>query len=142
MRDFRELARFRHAIRRFLAFSKAAARKAGLAPQQHQALLSLKGMPADRRPTVASLAWHLEVRHHTAVELVDRLVRRGLARRVRGGRDQREVALEITAGGERILRRLSLLHRQELRRMGPELYAALGAILGLTSPGRGGPRSP
>jgi DNA-binding MarR family transcriptional regulator len=124
--EYRALARFRHLIRGFLSFSAKAARAAGLPPQQHQLLLSIKGLPPDRPPTVSSLAWHLELRHHSTVELINRLTRRGLTRRIPGVRDKRQVLIEITPLGERLLRRLSLLHREEIRRRGPELLSALG----------------
>ena len=127
--DYRALAEFRHLIRRFLAFSAKAAREAGLPPQQHQALLSLKALPPERPPTVSSLAWHLQLRHHSAVGLVDRLTRKGLVRRTPGGQDRRQVLLSLTPRAEALLRRLSLQHREELRRSGPELFAALRALL-------------
>jgi DNA-binding MarR family transcriptional regulator len=128
-RDYRALAQFRHLIRSFLAFSTDAARKAGLPPQQHQALLSLKGLPPDRPPTVSSLAWHLQLRHHSAVGLVDRLTRKGLVRRLPGSVDRRQVLLSLTPRAQALLRRLSLQHREELKRSGPELFAALRAVL-------------
>jgi DNA-binding MarR family transcriptional regulator len=127
--DYRALAQFRHLIRSFLAFSAKASRKAGLPPQQHQALLSLKGLPAGRAPTVSSLAWHLQLRHHSAVGLVDRLTRKGLVRRTPGAEDRRQVLLSLTPRAETLLRRLSLQHREELRRSGPKLFAALRAVL-------------
>lgn len=132
-RDYRALAQFRHLLRGFLAFSAKAARAAGLPPQQHQLLLSIKGLPAGRRPTVSALAWHLQLRHHSTVGLVDRLTRRGLTRRTR---DRRQVLVSVTPAGERLLRRLSILHREELRKRGPKLSAALRAVL--RSAARGG----
>jgi len=127
--DYRALAQFRHLIRSFLAFSATAARKEGLPPQQHQALLSLKGLPPERPPTVSSLAWHLQLRHHSAVGLVDRLTRKGLVRRMPGTADRRQVLLSLTPRAERLLRRLSIQHQEELKRSGPELFAALRAVL-------------
>jgi DNA-binding MarR family transcriptional regulator len=127
--DYRALAEFRHLIRSFLAFSTKAARKAGLPPQQHQALLSLKGLPPGRLPTVSSLAWHLQLRHHSAVGLVDRLVRKGLVRRVPGVEDRRQVLLSLTPRAGALLRRLTIQHRKELKRSGPELFAALRTVL-------------
>lgn len=43
--DYALLAEFRYALRRFIAFSEDAAHAIGLAPQQHQALLAIKGAP-------------------------------------------------------------------------------------------------
>src|SRR5437764_1486247 len=81
--DYEALASFRHLIRRFLVFSEQAAREAGLQPQQHQLLLTLKGLPEDGLPTVGALAWQLQLKHHTVVELVDRMVLARLLRRTR-----------------------------------------------------------
>ena len=72
-RDYESLAEFRHQIRRFLRFSERAAREAGLEPRQHQLLLALKGLPPNVRPKIAELAERLQIQHHSAVELVNRL---------------------------------------------------------------------
>jgi DNA-binding MarR family transcriptional regulator len=127
--DYRALAEFRHQIRCFLRFSEEAARAAGLEPQQHQALLALKGLPAAREPTIRALAEQLQIRHHSAVELVDRLVERGLVLRERGGADRRQVLLALTAAGDELLCELSVHHLAELHTVGPNLVAALEALL-------------
>lgn len=127
--DYRALAEFRYGIRRFLNFSEQAARAAGLEPQQHQALLALKGLPKSSKATVGVLAERLQIHHHSAVELVDRLEAHGLVRRVRGTADRREVLLRPTPRGERILRELSLPHRAELKSAGPTLLRALKAAI-------------
>lgn len=127
--DFRALADFRYEIRRFLNFSEHAARAAGLEPQQHQALLAIKGLPPGRRPTVGVLAERLQLQHHTAVELSMRLRAKGLVQRKRGANDRREVLLALTSRGERVLRELSLPHRAELRSAGPTLLRALEAVI-------------
>ena len=127
--DYRALAEIRYQIRHFLHFSEQAAREAGLVPQQHQLLLALKGLPAGRKATISELAERLQLRHHSTVELVDRLVERGLIKRVRDGADQRRVIVHLTPQGEEVLRRLSLLHRHELQLAGPAFARALGALL-------------
>src|SRR5512146_2825282 len=127
--DYQALADFRFHIRRFLRFSEQVARAAGLEPQQHQLLLQLKGLPADVPPRIGELAERLQIQHHSAVELVDRLVRRGLVRRRRGGSDRREVLLELTARGEKTLLELSLHHREEIRSSGPALVRALQTLM-------------
>ncbi|HTT56879.1 MAG TPA: MarR family winged helix-turn-helix transcriptional regulator [Opitutaceae bacterium] len=124
--EYETLAAFRHALRRFLAFSARAARTAGLSPQQHQALLAVKG--AGGRPTVGALAAQLQRRHHSVVGLVDRLARRGLARRERSAADRRLVRVVLTARGERLLAGLSAAHRDELRRVGPGLRTLLARL--------------
>src|SRR4051794_25686623 len=128
--DSRALAEVRYRIRRFLHFSEQAARNAGLEPQQHQLLLALKGFPPDTAVTIGDLAERLLLQHHSAVELVDRLARRGLIERRRDEADRRRVLIRPTPVGEALLRDLSLPHRAELRSAGPALMRALQALLG------------
>lgn len=123
--EYHALAAFRHAVRRFLEFSAAAARAAGLTPQQHQALLAIKGFSSRQPVTVGKLAERLCVRPHSAVGLVDRLSRRGLLQRTPARDDRRQVRLRLTARGEALLARLSAAHRAELKQVGPELRRAL-----------------
>lgn len=123
--DYEALAELRYQIRRFLSFSEQAARAAGLEPRQHQLMLSLKGLPAKARPTIGELAERLQIQHHSAVELVNRLSVAGYIKRARTGEDRREVLLALTPKGEKVLRRLSLHHRSELRSAGPALVKAL-----------------
>ncbi len=127
--DYRALAEFRYQIRRYLRFSEGAVRAAGLEPQQHQLLLLLKGLPEGVQPRIGEIAQRLQIQHHSAVELVDRLVRRHLVKRRRGGADRREVFLELTSRGEKVLRELSLHHREELKSAGPALVGALQALM-------------
>ncbi len=129
MTDYRALAELRYQIRRFLRFSEQAAREVGLVPQQHQLLLALKGLPAGRKATISELAERLQIQHHSTVELIDRLVERGLIKRLRDEADQRRVIIHLTPQGEQILRRLSLLHRHELQLEGPAFVRVLGALL-------------
>lgn len=128
--DYTALAELRYQIRRFLRFSEEASRAAGIEPQQHQLLLAIKGLPADRMPTIGTLAERLQLQHHSAVELVDRTVQRNLVRRVRGTADQRQVFIRLTAKGERTLRDLSVHHRDMLREAGPGLADVLNGMMG------------
>ena len=127
--DYRSLAAFRYEIRKFLAFSERAASDAGIEPKQHQLLLAVRGLPPGARPTVGVIAERLCVRHHTTVALVDKLEKRGLLRRERSTEDRREVLLHLTPEGESVLQRLSALHRDQLRTVGPTMVAALRTIL-------------
>ncbi|HYL68207.1 MAG TPA: MarR family winged helix-turn-helix transcriptional regulator [Candidatus Limnocylindria bacterium] len=122
---YRALADFRYEIRRFLNFSEQAARAAGVEPQQHQALLAIKGLPLNREATVGHLAERLQIRPHTAVELAIRLERKKLIRRSRNSADRRQVFLRLTPRGERLLQNLSESHRAELSSAGPKLLCAL-----------------
>jgi DNA-binding MarR family transcriptional regulator len=125
LNDYRSLAELRHQIRCFLHFSEEAAREAGLEPRQHQLMLALKGLPREVRPRIGELAERLQIQHHSAVELVNRLAAGGYVRRQRGGLDRREVLLALTPKGEKVLRELSLHHRRELQNAGPALVASL-----------------
>lgn len=129
--NYRALAECRYEIRRFLNFSEQAARAAGIAPQQHQALLAIKGLPVGLRATVGVLAERLQIQHHSAVELMNRMETKGLLRRLRSETDRREVLLRLTVRGERLLRKLSLSHQAELRSAGPALLRALKAVIHL-----------
>jgi DNA-binding MarR family transcriptional regulator len=125
LKDYRSLAEFRYQIRKFLAFSEEAAREHGLNGQQHQLLLAVKGLPEGIAATIGVLAERLQLRHHTTVELVDRLSERGLIKREPGTTDRRQVHLRITARGESLLRKLTAIHQKELQSTGPILLATL-----------------
>lgn len=127
--EYQALAEFRYQIRRFLHFSEEQARLSGLEPQQHQLLLAIKGLPEGRRATIREIAARLQLRHHSTVELVNRLEAKGLIGRIPGETDRREVLVELTRSGEAILRRLTLAHREELLTAGTELSKALRAVL-------------
>jgi DNA-binding MarR family transcriptional regulator len=123
--DYQALARFRYQLRLFLAFSETAAQKAGLSPQQHQALLAIKGFSGPAPASVGDLARFLLIKHHTAVELVNRMAKLGLLSRVVDAEDGRRVLVRLTKKGEQKLQALSRIHIEELRSVSP----ALGKIL-------------
>jgi DNA-binding MarR family transcriptional regulator len=127
--DYHALADFRFEIRRFLHSSERIVRAAGLEPQQHQALLAIKGLPAHRVATVGVLAERLLVQHHSAVELVNRLETKGLLRRARGADDRRSVLLALTRRGEKLLKQLALTHRAELKTARSKLLQALTKVV-------------
>ncbi len=121
----KRLAAFRYALRRFLHFSEAAAQAAGITPQQHQALLAIKGFPGRDQITVGELAERLQLRHHSAVGLIDRLVSEKLVARAPSREDRRQVQIQLTRRGEETLEKLSALHHEQLKRIGPELSRLL-----------------
>jgi len=127
-REYEMLASFRHTLRRFLSFSEEAARLVGLTPQQHQALLAIKGFQGQGEVTVGDLAEALQIKHHSAVGLVDRLVEQGLAVRVQAAGDRRQVLVALTPHGLGLLAELTSAHRHELRRVGPELRGLLAHL--------------
>ena len=119
--DYQQLLRVRAGLRRFLHWSEQQARRAGLTPAQHQLLLAVKGHPDGRGPTVSDVADYLALKHHSAVELIDRADRAGLVRRVDDPDDHRVVRLRLTAESEDRLATLSALHLEELRRLAPDM---------------------
>jgi DNA-binding MarR family transcriptional regulator len=131
--EYQALAEFRFLIRRFLNNGEKAARSVGLEPQQYMGLLALSGLPSGQEPTIRSLAERLQIQHHSAVELVDRMERRGLFRRERSRRDRRQVHVFVTSRGEKLLSRLVQHRIAELRISAPELARALQAVLSVTS---------
>jgi len=126
---YRRLAEFRFRIRSFLHFSEEIARSKGIEPQHHQLLLAIKGLANGAKPNVRTLSERLCLRHHSTVELVDRIERQGAVIRRRSERDHREVLVELTPRGEELLHQLSTLIRQELRVTGPALSRSLRAVL-------------
>lgn len=128
--DYETLSELRYLMRRFAAFSEAEARSAGLTPQQHQALLVIRGFPGSRRATIGDLAERLGLRPHSAVGLVDRLASKGLLRRHVDRADRRRVRLGLTRRSQALLAGLSLAHRDELRRLAPLLRGLLARLAG------------
>jgi DNA-binding MarR family transcriptional regulator len=130
--DYRRLAAFRHALRRFLAFSETAARASGLTPQQHQALLAIKGASVGDTATIGYLADQLLLAPNSAAELADRMVKSGLLTRAEAGDDRRRVVLSLTPSAEAALDGLSAAHLRELRDAAPVLDGLLQSL----KPGR------
>lgn len=123
--DYEALAEFRYLLRHFGAFSEEAARQAGLTAQQHQALLAVKGFPGREAVTIGELAARLNLKHHSAVGLVNRLMGRGLIERRQDEGDRRKVVVALTPKAQTLLLELSLTHRTELRRLAPLLRGLL-----------------
>jgi DNA-binding MarR family transcriptional regulator len=128
--EYETLADLRYSLRQFLHFSEEAAQGEGLTPQQHQALLAIKGFPEDRGITIGELAERLQIRHHSAVGLVDRLVLKKLVARNHHAVDRRQVDLELTELGDGTLEKLSAAHKEQLRRMGPHIESLLKRLRG------------
>jgi DNA-binding MarR family transcriptional regulator len=126
--EYATLAAFRHALRRFLRFSEAAAEEVGLTAQHYQAMLVVRAAPVGREVTINELAQQLLIKHNSAVGLVDRLAKQGLLVRAPSRDDARRVSLRLTARGSRVLGRLAGVHRDELERVGPQLRELLRQI--------------
>ncbi|MBZ9701467.1 MULTISPECIES: MarR family winged helix-turn-helix transcriptional regulator [unclassified Mesorhizobium] len=123
--DYQRLSEFRYLIRRFLEFSQLQAEDAGLTSRQHQALLAIKGFPGGGPVAIGDLAERLRIRHHSAVELVNRLCEAGLIVRDQDKDDQRKVLLQLTERADACLADLSAVHLDELSRIEPMLRSVL-----------------
>lgn len=123
------LAEFRYQIRKYLRHMEERARELGHNPQQYQLLLALKGLPKGMIPSIGALAERMQLNHNSMVELVDRCERGGLLRRARAGGDRRQVMLEITPAGQRMMRRYASAARQELDTVGPVLAESIHKLL-------------
>jgi DNA-binding MarR family transcriptional regulator len=127
--DYQALAEFRYQIRKFLHFSERAVQASGLERGQYQLMLAIKGMAEGVRPRIRELANRMQIQHHSAVELINRLEAGGYVRRERAQDDRREVLLALTPKGERVLAELALHHQDELRSAAPSLVAALRRLM-------------
>jgi len=124
--DYNALASFRYALRKFLSFSKRAlAAEADLTPEQYEALLALKVFAREHGLTIGNLSERLQVRHHTAVGLVDKLEELRFVRREQGVADRRQVFVRLTPAGSRVLAKVAAIHRREMRICSPEMIEAL-----------------
>jgi DNA-binding MarR family transcriptional regulator len=127
--EFQALAELRYKIRSFLKEGDAAARLAGLEPQQYLMLLAIRGLSPELPPKIQTFADRLSLKHHSAVELVDRLEQRGLVRRTRSKADRRQVLVSLLPRGEKLLERVVRQRIGELRASGRELVMAIDALL-------------
>ncbi|HEX8712673.1 MAG TPA: MarR family transcriptional regulator [Terracidiphilus sp.] len=123
---FQELAHFRHKLRKFLRFSEDAARACGITPQQHQLMLGIAGYTGSGSASISEIADFLQEKHNSVVGLVDRAVQSGLVQRAEHAEDRRVVVVSLTDRGEEILRRLSLLHHEEMKRLRRDFSGAEG----------------
>ena len=122
------LAALRHSLRSFQRFSREAARAAGLTPQQHQALLAIRGFRGRDYVSVGELAKSLQLRHHSAVGLVNRLARRQLVLRTHSAADRRKVEVRLSPRGASCIEGLSAAHLRELRQLGPGIRRLLESM--------------
>ncbi|QUD89344.1 MarR family winged helix-turn-helix transcriptional regulator [Phenylobacterium montanum] len=127
-RDYAAIAEFRYQLRRFLAFSEAAAARAGLPPQQHQALLAIAGHMGAEPPSVGLLAERLLIAPHTAAELVVRMVEAGLVTKTHSPRDRRRAELALTPHATAMLADLTAAHLDELKSVEPALARVLNGL--------------
>jgi len=127
--EYRALAELRYRIRHFLREGDAKARAVGLEPQQYLMLLAIRGLPEGSEATIQTLAERLALKHHSAVELIDRLETNGYVRRTRSRDDRRRVFVTLLPRGERLLEQVAQNRISELRTSGEALVGAIEALL-------------
>ncbi|MHB1781222.1 MAG: DUF488 family protein, N3 subclade [Acidimicrobiales bacterium] len=130
--EFAELLELRTELRRFLHWGETRARAAGVTPAQHQLLIVVRGHGDPAGPTVGDVAESLLLKHHSAVELVQRAEVAGLVAREVDPGDHRMVRVTLSTAGHEVLERLAPLHLEELRRLRAD-RRGLGADLACPS---------
>jgi DNA-binding MarR family transcriptional regulator len=131
--EYRALAELRYLIRHFVSEGDAVARAAGLEPQQYLFLLTVRGLPEGQEATIRTLAERLALKHHSVVELIDRLETHGYVRRTRGRDDRRRVLVSLLPRGERMLEQVARHRISELRATGHELVRTIDPLLEKTA---------
>jgi DNA-binding MarR family transcriptional regulator len=127
--EYTALAELRYLIRKFVGEGDAVARAAGLEPQQYLLLLAIRGLPAGEEATIRALADRLALKHHSAVELIDRLELHGYVRRARSRDDRRRVLVSLLPRGEKLLEQVARHRISELRASGAAFVNAISALL-------------
>jgi DNA-binding MarR family transcriptional regulator len=112
--DYEALAEFRYRLRVFVAFADANAKNVGLTSQQYQALLAIEGLSGQKPMLVGHLAKLLLIKHHTAVELVDRMTKLDLVQRSVDVNDNRRVLVTLTRKGRRLLQKVASVNFKHL----------------------------
>jgi DNA-binding MarR family transcriptional regulator len=127
--EYQALAELRYLIRRFLQEGDTTAKQAGLEPQQYLLLLAIRGLPTGAEATISVLAERLSLRHHSTVELVDRMEAHGYVKRVRGREDRRQVLVLLQPRGAKLVEKVVEQRIIELRANGRALVTAIRALL-------------
>jgi uncharacterized protein YeaO (DUF488 family) len=133
--DYQRLLKLRTSLRRYLHWSEQQAQAVGLTPAHHQLLLAIRGHDDPRGPTIGDVAGYLLLRHHSTVELAQRVGALGLIQRVDDPDDGRVVRLKLTDKGAEALEKLASLHLEELTRLAGDLRPFWE---GQITPGAGG----
>jgi len=124
--DYKALAEFRYLLRKFLRFSKdLLAAKAAINPEQYEALLAIKAYSLPKGLFISQLSERLQIRHHSAVNIVDRLVEQKLVTRATGETDRRQRHVQLTPKGEQLIQELAVVHFNELRNRSAEMIKAM-----------------
>jgi DNA-binding MarR family transcriptional regulator len=134
--EYRALAELRYRLRQFLRDGDDVMRAAGLEPQQYLMLLAIRGLPEGEEPTIQTLAQRMTLKHHSAVELIDRLVRHGYVRRGRDSQDRRRVLVSLLSRGKKVLEEVARHRIGELRSNRHQLARAIDRLLERTPESR------
>jgi len=127
--EYQALGELRYRIRRFLQEGDITAKQAGLEPQQYLLLLAIRGLPDGQEATISTLAERLSLRHHSTVELIDRMETHGYVKRIRGKEDRRQVLVSLQPRGEKLLEKVVEQRIIELRANGRALVETISALL-------------
>ncbi len=127
--EYQALAELRYRIRKFLREGDTVASESGLEPQQYLLLLMIRGIPDGQEATVSNLAERLVLKHHSVVELIDRMETHGYVRRSRSREDRRSVLVSLLPRGEKLLEQVAQHRVGELRASGAALANAIAALL-------------
>ncbi len=113
-KEFETLSDFRYQLRCFMRFSEDLTRGFGITNLQYLLLLHVKGYKNREWATIGELAERLQAPHNGVVSLASRCEKLGLIYRERGTVDKREVRIYLTPEGNRIVKKIAGLHRNEL----------------------------
>jgi len=128
--DYEALANFRYLLRKFLRFSKDFLKANGnLSPEQYEALLAIRAFTSIGGLTISHLSERLQVKHHSAVNIVDRLAERRLITREAVKADRRRRHVQLTAKGEELIDELAVVHRKEIRGRSAEMIKVLERLM-------------
>ena len=127
--EYHALSQLRYLIRRFLQEGDETARAAGLEPQQYLLLLAIRGLQPHEESSIRTLADRLALRHHSTVELIDRMEAHGFVKRTRGREDRRQVLVSLQPRGEKLLEKVVGQRLVELRSHGHALVESIGKLL-------------
>ena len=127
--EYQALAELRYRIRHFIQEGDAAAQRCNLEPQQYLMLLAIRGLPKGMAATIRTLAERMALKHHSAVELIDRLESHQLVRRSRSPGDKREVRVSFLPRGSKLLERVARERLSELKASGVALADAITALV-------------
>src|SRR5262245_2945636 len=98
--QLRALAELLYEIRIFLQQGEIAAQSQGIGSQQFQVLLAIRHLQPGQPCTIRALSEQLLLKHHSTVELVDRMEDSRLVARTRDREDRRQVFVKLQPKGE------------------------------------------